>query len=362
MSGIKFHGNSNWYDPCLTTINVYKDGAWRPVVEGVKYYYNGQWLPIICTIYTGEWIENTAECEILPERGEWIENTWECQDVLYLGEWVENTSECIASAFTGEWIEGTSSCDKETVEQSTPTAPSFGNIGVSNSFKKEGCPAGSSGTFVEYNIEPNVIYAPTQTEADELAIARLNTEGQANANESGSCLANDVNAVIVVDIDSVSSLNACGYIDTIGVAETGIAYRGFNFYLPTDDAKNAYVLASDVINTNNSLKWRFQFNIAKLLIQYPLIDVFKVEVRGRSSSPVTVRGRYSIKGPEGYMAMSGILGRYIPTVINAGNLGIFSFTSKAPGGANGTFDRIVGAPIISITYNRITKAIQITTY
>ncbi len=95
MPTIKFHGNGEWYNPCAANIWVYKFGAWRQVVDGVRFYYNGEWHVIDCTDpITGGWIEGDYECEQLPYEGEWVEDTSICEIDPYTGQWIENTFEC----------------------------------------------------------------------------------------------------------------------------------------------------------------------------------------------------------------------------------------------------------------------------
>lgn len=65
--------------------------------------------------------------------------------------------------------------------------PEYGNLIQSAAFIRNNCPPGFEGSSVTYTVPANTFYASTQAAADALAIAKLNAEGQDNANLLGTC-------------------------------------------------------------------------------------------------------------------------------------------------------------------------------
>lgn len=63
------------------------------------------------------------------------------------------------------------------------------NAVQSGSFSKTGCTSCQTGSFVTYQVAAQTYSAPTQTQADQLAMADVIANGQAYANSTGSCIA-----------------------------------------------------------------------------------------------------------------------------------------------------------------------------
>lgn len=74
-----------------------------------------------------------------------------------------------------------------TYQGQTEACSIYSNVAKSNSFTKNNCPSGSSGTSVTYSVAADTYYAATQTDADAIAQNDVNTNGQAYANLNGSC-------------------------------------------------------------------------------------------------------------------------------------------------------------------------------
>ncbi|WP_276504888.1 DUF5977 domain-containing protein [Terrimonas pollutisoli] len=68
----------------------------------------------------------------------------------------------------------------------------YGNVVKSQSFTRNNCPSGQTGGSVTFTVPANTYYASTQTDADALAQADVNANGQNYANTNGSCTAAQV--------------------------------------------------------------------------------------------------------------------------------------------------------------------------
>jgi len=81
MPDLRIYGGEEWRNPCIVPVFIYKDGAWRHITQGTKFYYDGEWHTINCG-YTSEFIEDTFECEEadIEYTSEWIEDTFECEE------------------------------------------------------------------------------------------------------------------------------------------------------------------------------------------------------------------------------------------------------------------------------------------
>ena len=65
----------------------------------------------------------------------------------------------------------------------------FRSAAISGTFKKNTCVGGSVGSYVGYALaEGAIVLKTSQADVDSKALAKLNAEGQANANASGQCL------------------------------------------------------------------------------------------------------------------------------------------------------------------------------
>lgn len=245
------------------------------------------------------------------------------------------------------------------------TKEEVGNEFRSQEFQRNDCPSGSSGTYYTYEVPANTYFAATLSEANALADADIAANGQNAANNpaNGFCNVDTITSVLVVDFFSDSNIDVCGYIDTVGVAESGniVARDGLNFFELTDEASSAYMLASDAV-VASSLRRRFQFNIGRLLGKYPLINVFTFQLRGRSTTAGGRSGEYALKNPTQRMTMTGSAGSYIPSVTPTGGTTL-AWSSNVIAGGNGTVGTTVGNLILTFTYDRANPStVSITTY
>lgn len=246
--------------------------------------------------------------------------------------------------------------------------PEVGNVEMSQSFQKNDCTGDDTGTYVTYTVPADTYFADTQEEANALAQADIDANGQTFANDpenGGTCLAPTVNALLTIDMFTDSNLDVCAYIDTPGVIESGnIAARdGLNFYQLTDPAASAFILASDNMS-DATLKRRFIFNIGKLIGLYPddiTIPVFTFIVRGRTSgSPGSRNGTSQEEYPDVTMIMTGSPGSYVPSTSPTGGPPTEPWSSTVIGGGDGTVGVDVGDVILTITYTRSTNEVTVT--
>lgn len=169
----------------------------------------------------------------------------------------------------------------------------------------------------------------------------------------------DETGIVVVDIYELpSGSEIYGKINTPGISENSLnAHTGANFAPPSLSGNPAqcFILASDYVTSGGSLRWRFEFNVAKLLTLYPSTEDFIFEIRGIIPGGTTTSGAYSLKGADaGTMTMIGSPGSYIPSTSGGTTIGIVSTSYTIPSGTlDGTY---TGKPLVcTFTYNRTTK-------
>ncbi|WDF81193.1 hypothetical protein PQ469_14370 [Mucilaginibacter sp. KACC 22773] len=172
-----------------------------------------------------------------------------------------------------------------------------------------------------------------------------------------------VPGVLVVDIFDIGNMDVIGRISSPAVAQGSLnAYTGKNFVLAEAAPQNAYILASDLITqAGNRLSWRFEYNIPKLLAEYPSQPDFEFELMGRASAAGQISGAYALKSPDTVMAMQGQSGSYIPTVTGGSSLGIVSYNSIAGPGATGSHLQDDLLSILKLTYHVATNMITAAT-
>lgn len=235
-----------------------------------------------------------------------------------------------------------------------------GNTLRQQSFQRNNCTVGYSGTYYNYQVLPDTYFGVDLAAANALADADIAANGQDQANIHGSCIADSVISILVIDVYDDPNLDVCLYINTPGVAEsnnivaTALKTGGQNFYLTTDPANSAYMLASDLIS-DVTLKWRVQANIGKLIVQYPddvAIPEFIFELRGRSTVSGAQNGQYALKNPTQTMGMLNSPGTYIPVVTPGGGPTPIIWNGTAPSGADGTVGVGIGSVIRTFTYLR----------
>ncbi|TFF33980.1 hypothetical protein [Mucilaginibacter psychrotolerans] len=171
--------------------------------------------------------------------------------------------------------------------------------------------------------------------------------------------------VLVVDIFSPGALDVIGMFDNTSENEEVFppvltAYSGKNI-VPSATPASAVILASDLIAQEN-LKWRFEFNVAKLVADNPNEDKLVFYLKGRGSAEGVAQGSYSLKGPGTIMTLSGHPGSYLPSVTGGYDLGdIVYFSSDIVSGANGSHVPEDLTTIIKLTYHVATRKVSIQT-
>lgn len=157
--------------------------------------------------------------------------------------------------------------------------------------------------------------------------------------------------VLVVDLFNDSSLNVIGLIDNPEVAVNHQSvYTGNNFIPVSVIAENTYMLASDLI-PGSSTNWRFEFNLAKLITEYPNTTDFVFYIKGRGAADQGLNGAFSLKTKEAKMIMTGSAGSYVPSVTGGETVGYSSFSSYSVPGANGSYEENDLFTIIRFNYN-----------
>ena len=168
-------------------------------------------------------------------------------------------------------------------------------------------------------------------------------------------------AVLVVDLYNNTSLNVMGYIDNAEVTDNHIAaYAGQNIVPVGDQPADALILASDFID-QSTLNWRFEFNIAKLLTDYPASTSFAFYIKGRGSEAAPLTGAYVLKAHDSYMTMVNSPGSYIPSVVGSNFGPAVNFSSNVAAGANGSYAEADLTTIIKLVYDVATKNVTYTT-
>lgn len=169
-------------------------------------------------------------------------------------------------------------------------------------------------------------------------------------------------SILVVDVFDDAPLNAAAIIVNTDVTVAQMpTYKGNNF-LPTGAAPAAaYILASDLVNNGSALKWRFQFNILKLITQYPNIQDFVLEIRARSNAAKSIYGAYSLKDQEATMIMNGSAGNRVPTVVGGNNIYYNTFQTFTSGGANGNYSVDYLPMVLRFNFNVPTSTLTLIT-
>jgi hypothetical protein len=168
-------------------------------------------------------------------------------------------------------------------------------------------------------------------------------------------------AVLVVDLFNDTSLNVIGLIENPEVTVNHQSvFTGNNFIPVSVIAENAYMLASDLI-PGSSTNWRFEFNLAKLITEYPNTTDFVFYIKGRGAADQGLNGAFSLKTKEAKMIMTGSAGSYVPSVTGGGTVGYSSFSSYSVAGANGSYLEENLRNIIRFNYNFPSDTLTFTT-
>jgi len=194
------------------------------------------------------------------------------------------------------------------------------------------------------------ITSATLTILDQSATYNVTTLGVAGAT-----------GILVIDILTNTTINAYAYVNTPGATAVyqQPVYTGQNF-LPygSTDAANAWALSSD-FNPPQPTR-RFEFNIQKLIANYPAEPTFTFIIAGRDTSASTINGAYvNQSASNSNMIMNGSSGTYLPSVSGT-ELASTSYSGYAVvAGANGTYGIGVGAEIIKFVYNVSAQTITV---
>jgi hypothetical protein len=168
--------------------------------------------------------------------------------------------------------------------------------------------------------------------------------------------------ILVVDLYDNTTLNAIGLIVNAEVINNHVAaYTGNNIIPPGSTPSDALILASDVI-LSGRLSWRFEFNIARLLTDYPASTQFVFDIKGRGNAASAISGSYVLKTFNAQMTLTGSAGSYIPSVIGSNIEPPIDYNSTVVAGANGSFNEADLTTIIRFNYNVSDETITYTTH
>jgi hypothetical protein len=167
--------------------------------------------------------------------------------------------------------------------------------------------------------------------------------------------------ILVVDLFNNTTLNVIGLVDNAEVANNHVAaYAGNNFVPAGSQPQDALVLASDAI-PQPTLNWRFQFNIAKLLTDYPSSPSFTFYVKGRGASAGPLSGAFILKTFASQMTMVNSGGANIPSVTGSNLNTITNFAGNVAAGANGSYAEADLTTILKFIYDVANKSLSCTT-
>jgi hypothetical protein len=167
--------------------------------------------------------------------------------------------------------------------------------------------------------------------------------------------------ILVVDLFNNTTLNVIGFVDNAEIANNHVAaYAGNNIVPAGAQPQDALVLASDSI-PQATLSWRFEFNIAQLLADYPSSSSFTFYIKGRGAGATTLSGAFILKTYTSQMTLINSGGVNIPGV-NGSNLNtVTDFTSSVVAGANGSYAEADLTGILKFTYDVASKSLSYTT-
>lgn len=159
-------------------------------------------------------------------------------------------------------------------------------------------------------------------------------------------------SILVIDLFNDTALDVGAIIINANINGTQtMVYTGHNFLPSNSLPADAYILASDLVDNETILKWRSQFNIGKLISDYPTIQDFEFEIRGRSDAEKSITGAFGLKDHTGVMAMNGSTGSYVPTVIGGNDVYYDTFETHVKAGANGNYNKDYLSMLISFNFN-----------
>jgi hypothetical protein len=168
--------------------------------------------------------------------------------------------------------------------------------------------------------------------------------------------------VLVVDLYNNSALNVIGLVANTEVANNHLgAHTGNNIIPSFQPPEDALMLTSDLItNAVLDLNWRFEFNIAQLIVTYPYSTQFVFDIKGRSNLAGAISGAFGVKTFSSKMILSGSPGSYEPGIIGSNLDDVVFFDSSVVAGANGSYAESDLTTIIEFTYDVVNKELTYT--
>lgn len=164
--------------------------------------------------------------------------------------------------------------------------------------------------------------------------------------------------VLVVDFYNDSSLNIIGFVENPEVSLNHVAASAENNTIP--DAAlpaQALILASDL--NPGSTKWRFEFNLAKLINENPAVTDFSLSINGRGTAAGQLSGAFSLRSNDAVMVLNNFSGNLMPSVTGGTNIGSFTnFSRPVSAGANGSYLESDLPVIIRFNYNVPSKTLS----
>lgn len=207
----------------------------------------------------------------------------------------------------------------------------------------------------EGNFVGQTYYAPTNNAINDTRQVTITAVQNGQTKATSVVTIKDMNSkpgILVVDFLNSPAMNMMGFIenDEVTVSHEP-AYTRRNTVPSFGDMAQMYVVASDFIN-DGALKWRFQFNIARLMAEYPGSENFVFHIKGRANQATGLSGAYALKTHDAQMIMKGSSGSLVPSVSGGTNYSsLVNFSANAVGGANGDFTEQVLSTIIRFNYN-----------
>jgi hypothetical protein len=218
------------------------------------------------------------------------------------------------------------------------------------------CPDGTfaGGTFTAAtNTTPGDTRSSTVTATDAVTQPLTKTITIVDTSAAG---------IVVVDLWDNTTLNVIGFIDNAEVTGNHVAAYTGNNIVPAEAAPaSALILASDAI-PQTVLNWRFEFNIAELIINYPASPTFVFYIMGRGSVAAALTGAYVLKVSGAQMTLGGTPGSYLPSVQGDDFGSSTNFTTNVVAGANGSYAEADLTNILKLVYTVANAAITNETF
>jgi hypothetical protein len=236
----------------------------------------------------------------------------------------------------------------------------FWNSEQQQGFYRNNCGPAYLGTQVTYQVPAGKYYSfVSVAEANQQAINEITQQGQVYANAQGSCYFHvEPPSVLVVDIYGQNNYNLVGIIENAEIAQHHQpVYTGSNILPSGSQPQDALMLASDLMP--DSPRWRFEFNVAKLIDNNPGSADFTFYIKGRANAAGQLNGAWSLKGPGGKMSLLGGSGFQVPSVTGASadTVPLTNFASMITAGASGNYSESYLLPVLKLVYHVTSQTI-----